>query len=530
MQRSILAALAIASACAVPASAEELRVGLAAIATSVDPHFHRAGYNFDLRENTSDALAYANGVTGSVDPRLAKSWEKITDTRWALTLEDQAVFDSGNPLGADDVIYSLCRVRNVPDSPGLYTGFIDTITDITTMDGGKIAIDTSRPDPNLMRKLANVGIVESPTGDVLDFDTETCGNDDWLDTNGFNDGTISAGIGHYRVTTFTPDVEIILERNEQYYGTAAGYDTVVIKALPDSSARIAALLGGSVDVINSVPINGVESIEGAGNFHLSTVPSTLLIFVLPDQYMEPTPKVSGTGGKNPFFDARVREALNLAIDRNAIAETVMGGMAQPASQILTKGLYGHNEDLPPYAYDPEKARTLLAEAGYPDGFSVVLNAPSDRYVNGVQVAQAVTAMLAQIGLDVTLETFPRSVYFTQASNYEYSLYLAGSAADTGEGLSQLIDLAGTRDTDRGWGGSNRGRYSSAVTDGLLEEAQVALDEDEREALIQKAAQQSFMDNGIVPLYHELGVWAVRDGIHYEPNTNLTNIFYTAHSE
>ncbi|CDN54221.1 Peptide ABC transporter, periplasmic peptide-binding protein [Neorhizobium galegae bv. officinalis bv. officinalis str. HAMBI 1141] len=525
-----LAIAAATSLAPVAASAEQLRVGLAALATSVDPHFHRAGYNFDLRENISDALVYANGVNGGVEPRLAKSWEIQGDTKWVITLESKAKFDDGNPLGADDVIYSMCRVRNVPNSPGLFSSFISTISGIKDAGDGKIEIDTKKPDPNLLRSLSNIGIVENPTGRTLTYDDKTCGNDNWLETAGFNNGKVSPGIGHYRVRKFTPDVQIELERNAQYYGTPAAYDSVLVKSLPDNSARIAALLGGAVDVINAVPINAIDSIQSSGKHHLSSMPSTLLIFLLPDQGQEKTPKVSGTNGKNPFLDARVRKALNLAINREQIAETVMGGMAGPASQIIVDGVFGHNPDLQPSPFDPQEAKRLLAEAGYPNGFSLTLNAPSDRYVNGAQVAQAVTAMLSQIGLNVTLETFPFSIYFTKASAYEFSLYLAGAAADTGEGLSQMINLAGTRNPDRGWGGANRGRYSSKVTDKALEDAQSTLDDAKREELIRSAVAQVYKDDGYVPLYHEFGVWGVRNGVHYDANANLTNIFYTARPE
>lgn len=519
---------AAASVFAMEVAAEDLTVGLAAIATSADPHFHRAGYNFDLRENISDALAFASGVTGELEPRLARSWEIVEDTKWIVTLEGEARFASGKTLGADDVIYSFCRVRNVPNSPGLYSSFVSTIASLTDLGDGRLEIATKAPDPNLMRNLSNIGIVENPTGAALTYDDETCGNDNWLSTNDFNSGQTSAGIGHYKIRTFVPDVEIVIERNEDYYGTAAAYETVTIKALPDNSARIAALLGGSVDVINAVPINGVESIQADADLQLVSAPSTLAIFFLADQGQEPTPKVTGTDGKNPFLDVRVRKALNLAINRAEIAETVMGGMAQPANQLIVGGVFGHNPELREYRYNPLEARELLAEAGYPDGFGLTLTAPADRYVNGAQVAQAVAAMLAQIGIDVTLETFPRSVYFEKASAFEYSLYLAGAAADTGEGLSLMFNLAATRDSEKGWGGANRGRYSNPATDALLVEAQQTLDDAAREELLRQASAQVYEDEGYIPLYHEFGVWAARGDVSFEPHANLVNIFYTAH--
>lgn len=509
------------------ASAEELRMGVAALATSVDPHFHRAGFNFDLRENTSDALVYSNGVTGEVEPRLASSWAIEGETKWVFILNGDAKFPNGNALGADDVIYSICRVRNVPNSPGLYTSFIGSVANVTDAGGGKVAIETDGPAPILLRNLSNIGIIENPTGEALAFDTETCGNDNWLDTVEINNGGIAPGIGHYLVESFTPDVEIVLKRNEDYYGDAAAYETVTIKSLPDNSARIAALLGDQVDVINAVPINGVETIQAAGNYDIVTTPSTLLIFLLTDQGGEETPKVTGTNGANPFLDVRVRRALNLAIDRNEIAETVMGGFANPAGQIVVEGIDGHNPDLAPYEYNPEEAKRLLAEAGYPDGFGFTLNAPSDRYVNGPQVAQAIVSMLSRVGLNVELETFPKSIYFNQANEFQYSVYMAGAAADTGEGSSILINLAGTRDKERGSGGANRGRYSNQVTDDLLAEARSTLDDAKRNELIQAAGAQARADEGQIPLYHELGAWAASKDVHFEGNANLLNIYYTA---
>ncbi|MEM8796831.1 MAG: ABC transporter substrate-binding protein [Pseudomonadota bacterium] len=512
------------------AAAEHLKVGLAALATSVDPHFHRAGYNFDLRENVSDALVYNNGVTGEIEPRLALSWAQTSETTVVLQLNPKAVFPTGDVLTSDDVIYSLCRVRNVPNSPGLFTSFIKTVEAVTALGDHEIEIETAAPDPILLRNLSQIGIVENPTDRTLSFDKQTCGNNDWLKTTAINKGTIAPGIGPYQVEKFTPDVEIILTRNESYYGPRPHFAKVTLKALPDNSARIAALLGGSVDVINQLPVNGADVLIDRGGFQIVTVPSTVLIFLLADQYQEPSPKISRTGGKNPFKDRRVRRALNLAIDRLKLAEIVMGGFANPAHQIVVDGIQGFDPDIESYPFDVQQARDLLAEAGYADGFKLTLSAPSDRYVNGPLVAQAVVGMLTKIGLDVELETFPKSIYFSQASKYEYSLYLAGAAVDTGEGSSILLNIAGSRDLERGSGGANRGRYSSAVFDDLISEALSTLDDTEREALLKAASRTARDDESHVPLYHELGVWAVREGIYFEPNPNLRNIFYTARTK
>ena len=382
----------------------------------------------------------------------------------------------------------------------------------------------------MLRSLAKIGIIENPTGKLLEYDKEQCGNNQWLSSEKFNDGSLSPGIGPYKVTKFTAGVEMILERNSNYYGEAPYYAKIVVKSIPENGARIAALLGDNVDLINSVPINGIERIQSEGTFALASTPATRLIFLGMDQESEPTPKVSGTNGKNPFKDIRVRKAFNLAIDRQGIVDKIMGGIASATSTIVTESLFGANPDLKLYPYDPEQAKKLLAEAGYPNGFTLILNAPSDRYVNGSQVAQAVAQMLAKIGINVTLETFPKSVYFKKASAFEYSVYLAGSGADTGEGLYQTIHIAGTRDKTKGWGGANRARYSSPVTDKYLREGQVTLNEKKREELVQDALKQVYDEYGLIALYHEMGVWAHKAGIYYEPSANQRNIYYRARAK
>ncbi len=510
--------------------AEELRVGVAAMATSTDPHFHRSGYNMSLRENISDALVYANTYNGKLEPRLATNWENLDETTWKLQLNSDARFSNGNSFGVDDIIYSFCRVPNVEGSPGAFTGFIRDVKDIRDGGDGSVIMETSGPNPVLLRSLAKIGIIENPTGQLLKYDKEQCGNDQWLSSEKFNDGTISSGIGPYTVTKFTAGVELILERNSDYYGERPFFSKVTVKSIPENGARIAALLGNNVDLINSVPINGIERIQNEGSFELASTPATRLIFLGMDQESEPTPKVSGTNDKNPFKDIRVRKAFNLAIDRQGIVDKIMGGIASPTSTIVTESLFGANPDLKLYPYDPEQAKKLLAEAGYPNGFTLTLNAPSDRYVNGSQVAQAVAQMLAKIGIDITLETFPKSVYFKKASAFEYSVYLAGSGADTGEGLYQTIHIAGTRDKTKGWGGANRARYSSSVTDGYLRKGQVTLDEKKREALVRDALKQVYDDYGLIALYHEMGVWAHKANIYFEPSANQRNIYYRARSK
>lgn len=479
-----------------------------------------------LRENISDALVYNNQVTGTVEPRLATDWEVDGET-WRFNLNPKAVFADGKPVSPADVIFSLCRIRNVPDSPGTFMSFIETIRNIAPEGESALLITTKGPDPVLLESLSTIGIVQAPADEPLAYDEADCGNSDWLSTQAFNDGSLDAGIGPYRVTSYRRGIETVLERNDDYYGAAPHYQRVILQSIPENGARIAALLSGGVDVIDAVPVNAIDQIYENEDLQLISAPASRLIFFAFDQEGEPSPKISGTDGKNPLKDVRVREALNLAIDRAQLVSTTMEGIAEEASGIVMANVFGANPDLPRISHDPERAKALLAEAGYPDGFTLTISSPSDRYRNDTEVAQAVTQMLAAIGLDVSLETYPQSVYFDRASNYEYSMYLGGAGADTGEGLSQLLNLVHTRDTERGIGGANRGRYSSDEVDALLQKALVTLDAEERRGLLQEAQAIVHEDHGYMPLYHEVAVWAAGADIHFEPNAAQYNIFYTA---
>ncbi len=529
MKMSGAASVAIISACAffgTSATAQELRVGIAAEPVAIDPHFFRTGPNMSLRENISDALVYNNQTTGTIEPRLASSWE-VDGTEWRFDLNPDAVFADGKAVSAADVIFSLCRVRNVPDSPGTFMSFIETIEAIRPEGERSLVISTKGPDPVLLESLSTIGIVQAPSDEPLEYDEADCGNSDWLSTQAFNNGSIEAGIGPYRVTSYRRGIDTVLERNDNYYGEAPHYQRVVLQAIPENGARIAALLSGGVDVIDAVPVNAIDQIYDNENLQLVSAPASRLIFFAFDQEGEPSPKITGTDGKNPLKDVRVRKALNLAVNRAQLVSTTMDGIAEEASSIVMANIFGANPDLPRIPFDPAQARELLAEAGYEDGFTMTISAPSDRYRNDTEVAQSVTQMLAAVGIDVSLETYPQSVYFDRANRFEYSMYLGGAGADTGEGLSQLLNLVHTRDPERGLGGANRGRYSSEKVDGLLQEALVTLDPEARRALLQEAQAVVYEDHGYMPLYHEVAVWAARADVHFEPNAGQYNILYTA---
>jgi len=244
-----------------------------------------------------------------------------------------------------------------------------------------------------------------------------------------------------------------------------------------------------------------------------------------DQFRDDSPYVTDAPGRSPLRDVRVRRAISMAINREAIVDRVMEGVAEPAAQIMPSFVFGASGTIQLMRHDPDGARRLLAEAGYPNGFGITLHATNDRYVNDSRVAQAIAQMLTRIGIRTEVDAMPGSVFFSQASSGgpnrtpRYSLILLGFASGTGENASALRSLLGTVNAERAMGASNRGRYSNPRFDALVWDAVRTMDDTRRAALLEEATNIAFAEDiGVIPLHHQHGVWAARKPYRVEPRS------------
>jgi peptide/nickel transport system substrate-binding protein len=215
----------------------------------------------------------------------------------------------------------------------------------------------------------------------------------------------------------------------------------------------------------------------------------------------------------------VRKAFSKAINRTAIVERVMEGLAIPAGQLMPEGFFGVSPNLGPEPYDPDGAKKLLAEAGYPDGFGITLHGPNNRYVNDEQIVQAVAQMLTRVGIATKVETLPFSVYVSRANKVEFSAALLGWGVTTGEATYPLRSLIATYNQAKGLGTWNWGRYSNPAMDALLEQGLATVDNAKREKLLQQATELVINDTGLVPLHYQVNTWAARKGLVYTPRTD-----------
>jgi len=439
-------------------------------------------------------------------------------------------FTDGADFTANDVIYSFCRAPRVENSPSSFAIYSRSITDMTAPDPLTLIMRTAGPYPLLPTEVSTIAILSAKANGAgqVTFDRQECkGVGVYPKTEAFNAGQATVGTGPYKLVRFSKGDRIILERNDGYWGEKPPWQRVIFRPITSAGPRVAALLAGDVDLIENVPNQDLERIKANPNYKVVQGLSARVIYLHFDYIDDAPPGVADAGSKNPFRDKRVREAISKAIDRDAIVARIMGGVALPAAELLPPQMFGANRDAKPAKADPEGAKKLLAEAGYPNGFTLVLATPNDRYVNDAQIAQAVAQMLARIGLKVSVDAMTSSQFFAKRTKRDFGFWLAGWISDTGDMSAQLKPLAATPDRDKGWGTTNPGGYSNREVDALLEKALGTIDDTKRAALLAQASRIAMADYGVLPLHFEMTTWAMRKELAYTPrvdqNTQATMV-------
>jgi peptide/nickel transport system substrate-binding protein len=519
---ALVAASAAAALTAGAVQAETLTIGLAAEATSMDPHFHNLTPNNQIAQHIFDNLINQDEAQRLV-PALATEWAPIDDLTWEFKLREGVAFHDGTAFSADDIVCTFERAPNVPNSPSGYGTYIRGKT-VEKVDDYTIHIKTENPYPLMATDVSTIPIISAKYCEAT--------------TEDYNSGAATFGTGPYKFVRFTPGDRIVLERNDDYWGDLPEFEEVVFRPISSDPSRVAALLAGDVDMINIVPTADLETLEARDDVALHTGVSNRVIYMHIDHWREQSPHLTAKDGSaidNPLRDQRVRLAISKAINREAIRDRVMEGQSIPAGQLLPEGFFGVSPNLEAEAYDPEGAKALLAEAGFPDGFRMVAHGPNDRYTNDARILEAIAQMLTRVGIETSIDTMTNSVFFSRASSGaegepEFSFILVGWGAGSGEASSPLRSLLATFDPDAGMGASNRGRYSNPEMDALLAEALETVDDERRDALLAQATEVAINDLGIIPIHYQVNTWATRAGLNYVPRTDEWTLAMTVTSE
>lgn len=489
------------------AVAQELAIGLSAPISSIDPHFHNLGPNNQISKHVFETL-FKQDEQQKVVPGLAESWRAVDETTWEVKLRRNVKWHDGTEFTAADVIATLKRIPNVPNSPASFAIYTRPIKDASAKDNHTLILKTERPHPLLPNDLLAIHIVPKAIAESAK-------------TEDFNSGKAMIGTGPYKFVEYVAGDRIVYAVNDKYWGAKPHWQKVRFKMISNAAARVAALLAGDVQMIEAVPTADIAKLSKDARVSLSSAVSNRVIYLHMDTGREKnSPFVTDKAGKpleaNPLRDVRVRRAISKAIDREAITSRIMEGQSKPAGQLLPETFFGTSKKLQPEKYDLEGAKKLLAEAGYPDGFGITLHAPNNRYINDEKIAQAVAQYLTRAGIAAKLETMPSNVFFSRGSKLEFSFLLAGWGAETGENSSPIRSLIASFNPQLGQGAANRGRFSDAGVDAILQTALVTIDDTKRGLMLAAAVEKGIGELlAVIPVHYEVSTWATRKGLVYK---------------
>jgi peptide/nickel transport system substrate-binding protein len=503
LTRSLLAsatALALLGASA-PALAQTLTIGTRAGPESVDPHYTASGTHAEALKHVFDTLVWS-GDKLQIEPRLAESWKPLDPTTWEFKLRKGVKFHDGSDFTAEDVKFSIERIPIV-SGPNPTMIYVRRVKETKVVDPHTVHIVTDGPSPTLPNDFIRLFIVSSKAAAGLTKDNAN---------EAFNTGKAAIGTGPYKFISWTPKDAFVLERFDGYWGDKQPWQRVVRKEIPNDAGRVAQLRAGQVDMIVRTPAADVPTLERDGALKVVKGDTVYVFYIEFDQRDKP-PHVSSKDGSplpsNPFKDARVREAFDIAIDREALAEIAMEGLGKPQNQLVTPNIFGYSKKVQDTKANPNRAKELLAQAGFPNGFKVTFSFTNDRLPGDGAVGTAVSQMLARIGVDVQANAQPGAVLFPARTRGDLSMVMSGWGTLTGEANYTLSSLVHSNAPQLKLGAFNWRNYNNPEMDKLLQAAAVEMDEGKRRAYLEQAGELTAKDRPLIPLAAVSSAWTLR---------------------
>ncbi len=486
------------------ATAQTVRIGNQGDALSMDPHSLNESLQLSVTSNVYEPLVGRDKNLNLV-PALATSWKQTAPTVWRFELRKGVKFHDGAPFTADDVLFSFARAAGEGSDMKSYT---NDFKEVRKVNDFTVEIETKAPFPILPDVISLVFMMSKPWAEANQATRPVDRRKGVENAASFR----ANGTGPFRLRERQPNVKTTFVRNGSYWGKIEGNVTnVEYTPIGNDATRVAALLSGQVDVIEPVPLQDVARINASGQSKVMQGPELRTIFLGMDQARDEL-LYSNVKGKNPFKDKRVRQAFYQAIDINGIQRTVMRGASKPTALMVGPGINGFdpalNNRLP---YNPEAAKKLLAEAGYPNGFEVGMNCPNDRYVNDGNICQAVAANLARVGVKVNLQAETKGTYFPKILKRDTSFYMLGWTPGTYDAHNALNALMRCVDS-AGAGQFNLGAYCNPKLDALTAKIQSETDKPKRDAMIKEAFQLHSDDIGHLPLHQQALAWGVANNV------------------
>ena len=507
MIKTLLYAATAIALVAPAVQAETLKWARAGDALTMDPHAQNEGPTSALAHQIMEPLVMRD-MTGAIVPALATEWgpSESDPNVWTFTLREGVTFHDGAEFDSEDVVFSLNRAMT-PDSD--YKELLASVVEVRAPGKYTVEIVTDGPNPIMPNNLTNMFMMDKGWAEannavkVQDYE----GGEDTFAAKNAN------GTGPYKLVSREPDVRTVLEMNENYWGKDEfPMDVTRIEYTPiqNAATRVAALLSGEVDFIQDVPVQDLQRVAAADGLDVRTAPQNRVIFFgmnmgdadLANDNVE---------GANPLADVRVRKAMSMAINRDAIQQVVMRGQSAPAGMIAPPFVNGWNEAMDSSSVtDIEAAKALMEEAGYGNGFSIQLDCPNDRYINDEAICQAAVGMLAQIGVTVNLDAKPKAQHFPLINNLETDFYMLGWGVPTYDSEYVFNFLVHTKGEKYGsWNGT---RYSNPELDAMIVALASETDLPKRNEMINTIWQTVQEDQLYIPIHHQVLNWGMKSNV------------------
>jgi peptide/nickel transport system substrate-binding protein len=472
---------------------------------TLDPHSQNHATTLSLLQHCYEGLTRFDAKL-QIEPALATGWTVMSPTQVRFQLRRGVKFHDGTPFSADDVVFSFQRITA---PTGNLQSYVSGIQAVRKVDAHTVDLLLKAPNPALLGNLTDFRIVSKAWAEKH----RTLQPPDFRAKQENHASRNAMGTGPYKITAWVPEQRLSLVQNPEWWDAknASNVTEAVYLPIKSDQTRMAALMSGEVDLLTEVPLQDVARLKADARLKLLMGNEVRAIFIGMDQR---SPEIAGGSvkGANPFKDRRVREAMNLAIDRLALQRAIMRGLSMPAGSLVSPGVDGHDATVDaPLAADPARAKALLAEAGYPQGFAVPFQCPNNRYVNDEEICQAVVAMWARIGVRATLATEGFSTFSARVQQFAYPLYLFGWSAPTYDAFPTLQALARTRGTGAD-GSFNYFRLSDPALDALIDAAAVEMDPAKRTRLMVDAQARIKAEHYFIPLHHQVRPWAMKPNV------------------
>ncbi len=479
---------------------------------TMDPHALASVYNNRVMSQIYEPLV-GRDEKFALEPRLALSWTPLDGGKgWRFKLRPNVKFHDGSPFSADDVVFNVTRAMHPLSA---HKSALPNVTGARKVDDLTVDLLTTEPTPVLPLALFNLRLISKAWAvkNRVENPQDYKGKEETYSTRNAN------GTGPYKLVKWEPDSQVMLAAFDGYYGKRGNVTTATYFTVSSAATRVAALLSGEMDLVIDPAVQDLDRLRNSPAVKVEQAMGLAEQFLGFD-YKSDKLLHGDAGGKNPFRDPRVRQAVSLAIDKNALVAKVMRNTGSTGKSLYTSAVDGYDKRFDGATpYDPARAKALLKEAGYPNGFSVVLDCSTQQPADSI--GQAITGMLSRVGIRVDYRPLPFNILLPKLNKGDTSLYVIGWSPATAEPEGVLVPLAHARNAN-GAGEYNFGSYANPKVDAIVDQGRVEFDGAKRKALFTEAMALIDADAGFIPLVSRNVTWAMRKNVKavLRPSDNL----------